>query len=68
MRFAFALSLLLAAPAFAHDHADEAGRGHETAMAAAQPVQTTANGAVYGARLPESAPAAVDLASVVAKP
>lgn len=68
MRLAFALSLLLAAPAFAHDHADKAGHMHEAAMTAAKPVQTTPDGAVYGAKLPEATPSAVSLDSVVAKP
>jgi len=68
MRLALALFLLFAAPAFAHDPADKPGHGNETAPATAKPVQTTPDGAVYGARLPEAAPVAVDLDSVVAKP
>lgn len=67
MRLAFALSLLLAAPAFAHDHAAKPGHGHEQAPLAA-PVQTTAEGAVYGAKLPAPVPATVRLDDVVAKP
>lgn len=68
MRLAFALSLLLAVPAWAHDHAT-AEHGHaQNAPAAAVPVQKTADGAVYGARLAENLPAAVSLDSVAAKP
>lgn len=65
MRLALALSLLLAAPAFAHDHA---AAGHDSAPAAAKPAQTTRDGSVYGAKLPEPAPATVRLDDVVAKP
>ncbi len=63
MRLALALSLLLAAPAFAHDHAAD----HDKAKAV-QPVQTTADGAVYGAEWPQSAPAAIRLDEAIAKP
>ena len=63
MRLVLALSLLLAVPAFAHDHA----ASHDEAMATS-PVQTTAAGNVYGATLPESAPAALSLDQVVANP
>ncbi len=68
MRLALALSLLLAAPAFAQDHAAKPEHGHQHAPPAATPVQTTADGAVYGAKLPETLPATVSLDSVVAKP
>ncbi|MBX3688747.1 DUF4920 domain-containing protein [Dokdonella sp.] len=68
MRFALCLVLLLAVPAFAHEHADHAAPKHEKMPAAATPVQTTAEGAVYGAKLPADVPAAVSLDAVVAKP
>jgi len=68
MRPALALFLLLAAPAFAHDHADKAGHGHEEVAVPAKPVQITSEGAVYGAKLPEATPAAVSLDSAIEKP
>lgn len=70
MRIALALSLLLAVPAWAHDPAAPAkhGRDHHDAPAAAVPVQKSADGAVYGARLAQAAPAAVGLDEVVASP
>jgi len=63
MRLVLVLSLLLAVPAFAHDHAASDGEAIAT-----QPVQTTAAGNVYGAVLPESVPAELSLDQVVAKP
>lgn len=68
MRLALALSLLFAAPVWAHDPAAAEHGGHAKAPSAAVPVQKTADGAVYGAKLAETAPAAVSLDSVVAKP
>lgn len=63
MRLVLALSLLLAAPAFAHDHA-----ASDEAPASISPVQMTADGAVYGAALAQTAPAVVSLEDVVANP
>lgn len=61
MRLVLALCLLLAAPAFAHDHA-------ASDQAPATPIQMTAQGAVYGAALTEPVPVAVSLEDVVANP
>lgn len=68
MRLVLALSLLFAAPAWAHDPAAAEHGGHGKAPSAAVPVQKTADGAVYGARLAEAAPAALSLDDVLAKP
>lgn len=68
MRLALALSLLLAAPAFAHDEAGHHDHGAKSEMAPIAPVQTTAEGAVYGASLPATPPAPLSLDDVVAKP
>jgi hypothetical protein len=68
MRLVIALSLLFAAPAWAHDPAAAEHGGHEKAPSAAIPVQKTADGAVYGARLADALPAAVSLDRVVAEP
>lgn len=70
MRLTLTLLLLFAAPAFAHDHADNGarGHGHDAAMAPATPVQTTPEGAVYGAKLPQTLPTAIELGSAIANP
>lgn len=68
MRLVLALSLLLAVPALAHDDAAHHKGGAMPKLGPATPVQTTADGAVYGARLPENLPASVSLDEVVAKP
>lgn len=65
MRLALALSLLLAGTAAAHDHA---AAGHEHAPGAPVAVQQTAEGAVYGAALPEARPAAVPMDLVASNP
>jgi hypothetical protein len=64
MRLALALSLLLCAPAWAH----EPSAGHENTPAAPVPVQRTEEGAVYGAALPEPTPAPVGIDTIAAKP
>lgn len=68
MRTVLALSLLLALPAYAHDPAAHAHGGHENAPAAPVPVARTADGAVYGAALPQPAPTAIDIDAIAAKP
>ena len=65
MRLAIILSVLLAAPAFAHDHS---AAGHEHAPAAATPIQHTADGAVYGAELPSAAATAIPLGQAMTSP
>jgi hypothetical protein len=62
MRSAFLFSLLICGSAFAAKDADH----HERKFAPATPVETTAAGAVYGARLPATMPAAVDLDTAAA--
>ncbi len=62
MRSAFLFSLLICGSAFAAKDADN----HEKKFAPATPVETTAAGAVYGARLPATMPAAVDLDTAAA--
>ncbi len=62
MRIAILFSLLICGSAFAAKEADH----HEKKFVAATPVETTEAGAVYGARLPESMPVAVDLDSAAA--
>ncbi len=62
MRIAILFSLLLCGTAFAAKQADH----HEKKFIAATPIETTEAGAVYGARLPASMPAAIDLDSVAA--
>lgn len=64
MRLSIALSLLLAAPAFAHDHP---AAGHENTPAVPTAVERSAEGAVYGARL-TSQPKVVPLDQAMAKP
>ena len=73
MRLALALTLLLCAPAYAHEPAashahGHAAAGHETTPAAPVPVQRTEEGAVYGAALPEPTPAPVGIDTIAAKP
>lgn len=63
MRIALALSLLLCAQAHAHDPAE-----HKNAPAAPTPVQRSAEGALYGAKLAQPAPAPVGIDAVAAKP
>ncbi|MCB1569415.1 MAG: DUF4920 domain-containing protein [Xanthomonadales bacterium] len=63
MRLVLALSLLLAMPAMAHEHG-----AHAEKAPAIAPVQTTADGAVYGATLPANLPAVVALDTVIAEP
>ena len=63
MRIALALSLLLAGHAGAHDH-PSSDRSHATA--AATPVHADKAGSVYGAALPEHAPAPVAIETVAA--
>ncbi len=65
MRVALALSLLMALPAAAHDHA---ATQHAQTPAAAHPVQTTAAGAVYGTQWPDPAPDPLALDQVIAHP
>ncbi|MEO8011462.1 MAG: DUF4920 domain-containing protein [Dokdonella sp.] len=56
---------LISGPALA----DGAGKsGHENTSSDAVPVQQTADGAVYGARLPESTPAPVTIDALIANP
>lgn len=62
MRIAVLFSLLICANAFAANETDH----HEKKFAAATPVETSAAGAVYGARLPTPMPAAIDLDSAAA--
>lgn len=64
MRLALALTLLLATSAFAHDHAAD----HNETPFVTNPVQTTADGVVYGAALADSVPVVVSLDDVVANP
>jgi len=69
MRILLSICLIVSIGALAHDEASSAkAHGHEKAPAAAVPVQRTAEGAVYGARLPDSAPVPVRLDDVVARP
>ena len=65
MRLALALSLLITGTAAAHDHA---AAGHEHAPGAPVAVQQTAHGAVYGAALPETPPAAVPMDLAASNP
>ena len=62
MRIAILFSLLICGSAFAANKADH----HEKKFVAATPIETTEAGAVYGARLPEAMPAAIDLDSAAA--
>ncbi len=62
MRIAILFSLLICAHASAAADPDH----HDKKFAAATSVETSAAGAVYGARLPASMPAAVDLDRVAA--
>ena len=64
MRLALVLTLLLATSVFAHDHA----ANHSKTPFISTPIQTTAEGAVYGAALADSVPAVVSLDDVVANP
>ncbi len=64
MRLALVLTLLLATPAFAHDDAAK----HSETPFVTNPVQTTADGVVYGAALEDSVPAVVSLDDVIANP
>ncbi len=67
MRILVLATVLFAAPAFAHDH-ETAATGHEREPAAPVPVETTAEGAVYGAALPKDAPAAIGIDAAVKNP
>lgn len=62
MRIAILLSLVICGSAIATEQADHHGKK----FVAATPVETTEAGAVYGARLPEPMPVAVDLDSAAA--
>lgn len=62
MRIAILFSLLICSSVFAANEADH----HEKKFVAATPVETTEAGAVYGARLPEAMPAAIDLDNAAA--
>jgi hypothetical protein len=68
MRLMLAFALLFATPAFAHDPSDAKMHGHENVPVEPVPAQRTADGAVYGASLQDSALAAVRLDEVVAAP
>jgi hypothetical protein len=65
MRLALALSPLFAGTAAAHEHA---AAGHEHAPGAPVAVQQTADGAVYGAVLPETPPEAVPMDLAASSP
>ena len=64
MRLALVLTLLIATSAFAHDPA----ANHSEMPFVTNPVQTTAEGVVYGAALADSIPAVISLDDVVANP
>lgn len=61
MRKIILLSLLISTAAIAHEHADK----QEKKFVAATAVEKTEAGSVYGANLPKSMPAAVDLERAV---
>ena len=67
MRILVLAAALLATPAFAHDQ-ETAASGHEREPAAPVPVETTAQGMVYGAVLPKDMPAAVDIDAAAKSP